>query len=216
LTVESTVGTGSTFRFTMPAETALSDIFVVPATAEQSAGGGESTPLVLVIENDAAARDLITLHLTEGGYRVRSASTADEAVRLARELRPDAITLDIVLPDRDGLVVLSQLKGDARTRSIPVLVVSVTDRSEIGFSLGASEWLVKPVDRQTLLLVIESTIGAPDASAHRKVLVVDDEPQAREYVREWVSGDRSAAGAPWRASGSHTYSDIEGTHGNGS
>jgi PAS domain S-box-containing protein len=182
--VESEPGKGSTFRFTLPSAPGF-----VSHTAEQRAAptlvSGRPTPLVLVVDDDARSRDLISHYLEQSGYRAAGTASALDAVRLARELKPDAITLDLILPDRDGLLLLAQLKTDPETRRIPVVVVSVTERSELGFSLGAEEWLVKPVQKEAFIRALDAaTRNSP--SGKRTILVVDDDLTAIEYLSELV------------------------------
>jgi CheY-like chemotaxis protein len=145
---------------------------------------GQTGPLVLVIDNDPGARHLIMHYLAEAGYRTESAVNGEEAIRLAHALRPAAITLDMLLPDRDGLLILAQLKSNPDTSGIPVVVVSVTDRRELGFSLGAADWLVKPIQRSALLAALQRTIRAPSSASRPSILVVDDEPGTVEYLSE--------------------------------
>ncbi len=182
--VESEVGRGSVFRFTLP----CAPLRPHPAEPAPSLPPGDTCdpagPLVLVIDNDPAARDLITHYLAEGGYRVASAADGEEAIRLAEALRPDAITLDMLLPDRDGLLILAQLKTSPDTRSIPVLVVSVTDRRELGFSLGAAGWLVKPINKGELLTALHATTAGGARVGKPTVLVVDDEAATVAYLSE--------------------------------
>jgi PAS domain S-box-containing protein len=182
ISVESELGRGSTFRFSLP----LAPPPVRAAEAAHSppdAGADPARPLVLVIDNDRDARALIAHYLTEAGYRVECAADGGEAIRLAEALRPDAITLDILLPDRDGLLILAELKSSPETRDIPVVVVSVTDRHELGFSLGAAGWLVKPVHKAELLAALAAAGGGPRAG-RTTVLVVDDEPATVAYLSE--------------------------------
>ena len=182
--VESEVGRGSVFRFTLPcaAVPARPD---EPGVVSSPAGASEPPrPLVLVIDNDPGARDLITHYLLEGGYRVASAADGEEAIRLAKALRPNAITLDMLLPDRDGLLILAQLKTSADTRSVPVVVVSVTDRRELGFSLGAAGWLVKPIHKAELLAALDATTNGKPRAGKATVLVVDDEAATVAYLKE--------------------------------
>jgi CheY-like chemotaxis protein len=111
-------------------------------------------PLVLVVEDDPHASELIWHYLADGGYAVARAYTGEQAVRMAQELRPSAITLDTLLPDRDGLEVLALLKSLPATCGIPVVVVSVMERRDVGLQLGALAWLVKPVSRAALIDVL--------------------------------------------------------------
>ncbi|HEV8598071.1 MAG TPA: response regulator [Gemmatimonadales bacterium] len=183
LSLESEVGRGSTFRFTLPYSAVGGPAH--PAKDKAASGGNSPTaPLVLVIDNDRGARDLIQHYLQEHGYRAVCAASGEEAIRLTGVVHPAAITLDILLPDRDGLQILAQLKSEPQTRNIPVVVVSVTDRHELGFSLGAADWLVKPIQGKALIAALERSMGNATLGQSRRALVIDDEPAAMEYVRE--------------------------------
>ena len=91
-----------------------------------------------MVEDDPRAGDLLGHYLKEAGYRVVHASSGAQGIALAKSLKPDAITLDILLPGEDGMAILGQLKGAAETKAIPVVVVSITDHRELGYSLGAA------------------------------------------------------------------------------
>ncbi|MGQ0524351.1 MAG: response regulator [Betaproteobacteria bacterium] len=175
ITVESEPGRGSTFTLRLPAA-------VTDRTAETAAVEAAVLPrplangtLVLVVDDDAAVRETMERFLTRDGYSVATASGGREALRLARELRPAAITLDVMMPDLDGWTVLSALKGDPELADIPAILVSIVDEKNRGYSLGASEYLVKPVNRERLLSVLKA-ICHPAA---RNVLVVDDDDGVR-------------------------------------
>ncbi|MEO8453117.1 MAG: response regulator, partial [Gemmatimonadota bacterium] len=182
VSVESELGRGSRFRFTLPFGTGRAEPGRAATKPAEPDGGGHG-PLVLVIDDEPQARDLLTHYLLDSGYRVVATAKGAEAVALADQLHPDVITLDMLMPDRDGFHTLAELKATAATSSIPVVVVSVSDRPELGFSLGAADWLVKPVQRAALLAALERTIGGRAIEA-KTVLVVDDEPAAIEYVTE--------------------------------
>ncbi len=154
--VTSMPGRGSTFSFTIPAYVtpAVMDVKPVPTEGESAA-----TPLVLVVEDDPHSGDLLSDHLENDGYRVVRATTDTEALRLAATLRPDLITLDILLPESDGFQVLAKLKQQPETRKIPVIVVSITDESRLGRSLGAEAWIVKPVQHQALLQAMAQALA---------------------------------------------------------
>ena len=146
--VESEVGRGSTFSFVLPlkpggpsTDSSFRQATALPEPSDQR-------PLVLVVEDEKVGSDLLTDYLSKHGYAVAPARNGAEAIDLARRLRPAAITLDILLPDTDGLEVLATLRSLPETRDIPVVVVSMTHNRELGFSLGAAGWLVKPVDRE--------------------------------------------------------------------
>ena len=156
ISVESEVGRGSTFTFVLP---------FAPATRRRPSptpgvvAGAPGGPCVLVVEDDPQLSELLADYLTQAGYAVARASTSADAITLARELRPAAITLDLALPDGDGRDVLGLLRSAPETRNIPVVVVSVTDRRGSGTTPGgASGWLVKPVNREALLAVMQRIV----------------------------------------------------------
>jgi len=196
--VESEVGRGSTFRFVLPNRARQRPSpapFAIPHEAVVSV---ESGPLVLVVEDDPRAGDLLGHYLKEAGYRVAHASSGAQAIALAKSLKPDAITLDILLPGEDGLAILGQLKGAAETKAIPVVVVSITDHRELGYSLGAVEWLVKPVQRDSFVTAVRRTIGTVPAGAAPRVLIVDDEPATVELLTDVLTAQG------FRAMGAHS------------
>ena len=166
VTVASEVGKGSTFTIRLPAE----------PRPQTSTSVDLSRPLVLVVEDNPQAAEILSRHLEGGGFRMEIAHTGTEALRMARELKPVAVTLDILLPEIDGWEVLSRLKDDETTRNIPVVVVSVVDNPALGRALGAIDYFVKPVDSKALLSRLSqysftSRVGQKEVS----VLVVDDE-----------------------------------------
>jgi PAS domain S-box-containing protein len=130
ISLESAPGEGSRFSFTVPA-------------------GDSSPPLVLVIEDEPGAQELLASYLEPLGIRTESASTADEGIRKARDLRPDAITLDLLMPGKSGWRVLRDLRALAETSEIPIFVVSVLDESPA--MMGATEYLQKPLKKDSLL-----------------------------------------------------------------
>jgi signal transduction histidine kinase/DNA-binding response OmpR family regulator len=180
--VESSVGEGSTFTIRLPLRVELA------ALVQQEAERAEPTPAaspegertILVIDDDPDALDLIGRTLGGAGFRVETASDGQEALRLARTLRPSAITLDVVMPHMDGWQVLWALKHDPGTRDIPVVMVTMTDDQDMGAALGATEFLTKPVERQQLVALLERYATQ---SERRNVLVVDDDPEVREVLR---------------------------------
>ena len=182
--VESEVGRGSTFHLVLPFRPRRR-VTPPPSSAARTAiRTGEVGPLVLVVEDDPRSGDLLGHYLTQLGYRVAHAENGPQALALARSLRPDAITLDILLPGEDGLAVLAQLKGSPDTQEIPVVVVSITDHRDLGLSLGAVDWLVKPVQRDSFLSSVRRAIRPLPPGGTPTVLVVDDEPAAVELLTE--------------------------------
>lgn len=145
--------------------------------------GQESQPLILVVEDDPKLSRLLSVYLTQAGYRVEPAMDGAEAIKKAVELQPFAITLDIMLPKRDGWEVLQDLKAMPGTRDIPVIVVSMVENQEIGFSLGALDYLVKPVSRESLLRSIERySYKTRLTKGAMSVLVVDDDLKILEFL----------------------------------
>jgi CheY-like chemotaxis protein len=135
---------------------------------------------VLVIEDDAAARDVMQRMLAREGFRVATAAGGEEGLALARSLHPDAITLDVLMPGLDGWAVLTALKSDGATASIPVVMLTMLDDRNLGFALGAAEYLTKPVHRDRLLAVLRPQ------RRDLPVLVVDDDPVLRDLLRRML------------------------------
>ena len=131
---------------------------------------------ILVVEDNHQAAKVLSMYLTQAGYRVIFAENGRDALRKAAQLHPHAITLDILLPDMDGWQVLTKLKASEATMDIPVVIVSVLDRQPLGFQLGAMEFLVKPVERSQLLRAIRRCVRRQKfASVSQKVMVVHSE-----------------------------------------
>jgi len=177
----SELGKGSTFSFRLPAEThgqpMAEQLFREPAV---TAAAGEQ---VLVVEDDVSAFDAISRHLHSAGYHAVRAKQGEEALRLARLLKPVAITLDLVLPGMDGWELLKKLKLDPETCGIPVVIVSMIDNRELGIALGAHDYFLKPVDRRRLIDRIQQfTSGRPTRQAH--LLLIDDDPVFQSLLEE--------------------------------
>jgi len=140
-------------------------------------------PLVLVVEDNPQAAEILGRHLEVGGFGMEIARNGTEALRMARELRPVAITLDILLPEIDGWEVLTRLKQDESTRNIPVVVVSVVDNPALGRALGAIDYFVKPVDGKGLLSRLDQfSFTTKGKREEINVLVVDDEQANLDLV----------------------------------
>jgi CheY-like chemotaxis protein len=136
--------------------------------------------LILVVDDDATVRGLVERHLERAGFAVVTARGGQEGLRLVRELRPAAVTLDINMPDLDGWTVLAAIKGDPALASIPVVLMSIIDQKNRGYALGAADYLVKPVDRTKLVGTLTGICG----SAAGRALLVDDDDVVRRGVRQ--------------------------------
>jgi GAF domain-containing protein/DNA-binding response OmpR family regulator len=182
ITVKSKPGTGSTFTIQLPRIVQIGETPVAPAHVEATQRVGEKTqvPLILVVDDDATARDLVERHLERSGFAVVAAPGGREGLRLVRELRPAAVTLDIMMPDIDGWTVLAAIKGDPELAGIPVVLMSIVDQKNRGYALGAADYLVKPVDR---IKLVETLTGICGSIAGRALLVDDDEV-VRRGVRQ--------------------------------
>ena len=144
--LESEVGVGSTFGFTVPLEPQQ-----VADRSPSTTQPDPDRPKVLVIEDDRHSVDLLTVYLESAGFEVTSAHDGPSGLERARGERPVAVVLDIRLPHLDGWQVLTQLKADPETAAMPVVVVTMLDERVKGMSLGAEGYLVKPVSKDDLL-----------------------------------------------------------------
>jgi signal transduction histidine kinase/DNA-binding response OmpR family regulator len=172
IAVKSTSGRGSTFTITLPDR----DRVVSGAVARPE--GAEHAPLVMIVDDDPNARDLLAATVRREGYRVIAATDGEAALALAREWHPDVVTLDVLMPRMDGWAVLTAFKSDPELAEIPVIIVSVLADRGIAVSLGAAEFLTKPIDRARLAATIRQHVYGSGV-----VLVVDDEGESRSLAR---------------------------------
>jgi PAS domain S-box-containing protein len=199
--VESEVGRGSRFTFSLPLDSHAGEI---PEALAAPGSKVRTKPQILIVDDELPARELLTTYLRTEGYRTIAAKSGEEAVRRAREVRPDAITLDLLIPGKSGWETLHQLKTNPLTASIPVIIVSVLDEKESGFALGAAEYLVKPVSKKALIAAIRRHVHPrPEGSA--RILVVDDETETLQLVSEVL---KSTAYLPLLAASGREALDI--------
>jgi signal transduction histidine kinase/DNA-binding response OmpR family regulator len=175
--VQSTKDKGSTFTIRLPADTRRRPAEVEQATPDTWLHPGKRT--VLVVDDEPAARDMLSRFLGKEGFRIVTATSGEEALKLARQVRPRAITLDVMMPGMDGWAVLSALKADPELADIPVIIVSIIDDKNLGYALGASDYLTKPLERDRLGDVLRKRINATSGT----VLVAEDEVATREMLR---------------------------------
>jgi hypothetical protein len=175
ITVKSEPDGGSTFTVRLPADVAQ----IREGLAEAAGSAG----MVLVIDDEAVVRELMQRFLSKQGFRVLTAANGEDGLRLARSQRPDAITLDVMMPGMDGWTVLSKLMADRELADVPVIMLTIVDDKQMGYALGASEYLTKPIDRERLIAVLEK---------YRRdlpVLVVDDDAGVRLLLRRILEAE---------------------------
>ena len=208
ITVASTPGVGTTFTVRLPREVRLPGEAAAVSEPVRRPDGGAGK--VLVIDDDPAARQLLGRMLEKEGFQVIEASGGEEGIARARREPPDLITLDVLMPGIDGWGVLAELKSDPRLAPIPVVMATITDDRQLGFSLGAVDYLSKPIDRAKLREIVGRYRRDPGAGASEVLVIEDDEPtrsllkHALEKegwrVREAENGrtglDQVVAGAP--------------------
>jgi CheY-like chemotaxis protein len=188
-------GKGSIFTIKLPAivsdirpEAVAETVAAEAVIASRDGGDGDvaeqfpaNASCVLVIDDDPVQRDLMQRFLSKEGFYVQTAAGGEAGLRLARQLRPVAITLDVMMPDMDGWSVLSKLKSDAALCEIPVIMVTMLDDPERGFAMGAADYATKPVDHQRLSQILKKyTCPHPPCP----VLMVEDDPATRAMTRK--------------------------------
>jgi PAS domain S-box-containing protein len=182
VTVASEPGKGSKFTVRLPLETSRGED-VSPLEPGEATAVQPGDECVLVIDDDPTARDLISDHLRHAGFAIITAAGGREGVERAREYRPIAVTLDVVMPDMDGWAVLAVLRADPELADIPVVMATIVDEQRHGMTLGAAGYLTKPIDRDKLVDLMRKFrvhVGPT------RVLVVDDDAAQRERIGSWL------------------------------
>ena len=184
VSVQSDMGRGSTFTVRLPVdasvplgEAPVTAAGAPPETAERAPRG----TAVLIIDDDPAARAITHRVLAREGYEVIEAADGETGLRLARERRPALITLDILMPGMDGWAVLAALKADPDIAAIPVILQTIVEDRNMGFALGAAEYLTKPIERKRLASLVRRHV--PNTSAGPVLVVEDDEHTRTLYAR---------------------------------
>jgi signal transduction histidine kinase/DNA-binding response OmpR family regulator len=179
ISVESELGKGSTFAISLPTQ-------VTHKAQSQAEGKGKTQfsycriSTVLAIDDDPNIHDILARFLTKQGFQVKTTTSGAEGIRLAREIQPDAIILDVIMPGMDGWSVLTALKADPEVAHIPVILMTMLDNKNLGYALGATDYLLKPIDRQFLVTILQKYGLNPSSSI---VMVVEDEETTREMMR---------------------------------
>ncbi|MGA0059636.1 MAG: response regulator [Planctomycetota bacterium] len=189
ITVESEVGKGSAFTVDLPRVVVPSPTDEGPdaedasgRAAEGAASNGQAAVAglarVLVIDDDPHARELVARNLIREGFEVRGAASGDAGIELTRAWHPHVILLDVMMPGRDGWSVLAELKGDPELAAIPVILSTMLENRELGFAMGAADYMRKPVDWDRL----EGMIARHAPRGEQPILVVEDDPASREML----------------------------------
>jgi signal transduction histidine kinase/CheY-like chemotaxis protein len=181
--VDSTLGAGATFTIALPATLGNAPDEV---TRHQPLKEARGQSLILAIDDDPSVHDLVKRTLLKHGFAVESAYSGEDGLRQARKLRPDAITLDVLMRGMDGWAVLSALKSDHEVNHIPVIMLTVMDNRNQAFLLGATEYLSKPVNRSKLIEVLSRYRHQRHPG---RVLVVEDDFDARRIITNALQSD---------------------------
>jgi len=181
VTVASEPGKGSIFTVRLPGGTDI------PARTFMEGGRRPDGDCVLVIDDDATARELLTDQLRAEGFSVVTASGGLEGLKLAKEVHPSVITLDVIMPDLDGWSVLAALRQDSELSEIPVIMVTILDQQRRGVALGAAGYLTKPIDREQLHRLVERFRAQAQPT---RVLLVEDDSFQRERMHAWLESQR--------------------------
>jgi signal transduction histidine kinase/CheY-like chemotaxis protein len=183
VSVTSKSGSGSTFTIVLPDQSTrnMPHEKEEPETVPSEAAHGRLT--VLIVDDDPSVHDVLSATLGRQGYEILHAADGEEALQIMRKSRPDVVTLDVMMPKIDGWSVLGIMKSDSRLQDIPVIMLTIVDDRNLGYSLGASEFMTKPIDRPRLIALVREFARR---QSENLVLVVDDDPEVRTLVRDAV------------------------------
>ncbi len=190
ISVKSEEGKCSEFTLVLPqsyGDTILPTTSPVPVKEFERIAGKE---VVLVIDDNHDTQDLLRENLLDVGYQVITAANGEEGLRLAREIKPYAITLDIMMPRKDGWQVLHELKTDPTTQDIPVILLSIVDQKDMGYRLGAFDYLVKPVEEGALIAALDRLTHKAGQETVLDLLVVDDDPNIANLVAQFLNPEK--------------------------
>ena len=184
VSVESELGKGSTFVARFP--TRIASRQAIPEVNEAVSTLEQTQSTILIIDDDASVQDLLSKHIQQLGYQVKTASNGIDGLRLAHELKPQLITLDVMMPQMDGWAVLSELKSKPTLKHIPVVMLSMIENQELGYSLGAAEYLIKPIEQHQIAHVLTKYRSTPHCG---QALVVEDDVMIRDMVKQMLHKD---------------------------
>jgi CheY-like chemotaxis protein/anti-sigma regulatory factor (Ser/Thr protein kinase) len=185
ISLESAVGEGSRFTFTLPpgskTTTAVS-ADKAPSVSPKPLKGDACKPLVLIVDDELSSRELLASYLNSD-YRIAMAESGAEALEKVKQLRPDAITLDVLMERGDGLETLVALRNHPDTATMPVIILSIVDKKNVGFALGATDYLIKPIGKPQLLETMHKHVS-PRTDDDSVILLVDDDPRTLELLED--------------------------------
>jgi signal transduction histidine kinase/DNA-binding response OmpR family regulator len=185
--VTSTPGKGSTFTISLP-DRPSKQAAAEPDEDEIALPVSESLPhaiSVLVVDDDPVVHDVLSSTLGKEGYRLMHARDGHQALEIMRKTPPDIVTLDVMMPKVDGWSVLGIMKSEPALEHIPVIMLTIVDDRNLGFSLGASEFMTKPIDRNKLIGLLRKFAPSGEGTV---VLIVDDDPDVRGVVKSAIEG----------------------------
>ncbi|NOU90891.1 response regulator [Paenibacillus sp. LMG 31460] len=182
ITVDSTYGQGTTFAFWLPLLENHAEGINDPLT-ENGSWTMQRNRTVLVIDDDPAMLQLMQRLLSKEGCTVALAQNGQEGIRLARELHPTLISLDVLMPGTDGWTVLTTLKNDPELSDIPVIMMTMTDDKNMGYALGAAEFLIKPIYKEKLISVLDKHIPERQSNS---ILVIEDDITTSQMMTQML------------------------------
>jgi len=186
-------GLGSKFSFTLPAR--RPDVEVSPEVPEKLPSTVQTpdypkAKTILVVEDNVQAAQLLCIYLTEAGYNTVVAPDGERAVKMVQEVKPFAITLDVMLPKKDGWQVMQELKSCQGMRDIPVIIISIIDDQSLGFSMGAVGYLVKPIGKDQLTYILNKLeFAAKSRDATPRILIIDDSTEDLKLMATILRGE---------------------------
>ncbi|MBS0325587.1 MAG: GAF domain-containing protein [Proteobacteria bacterium] len=162
----------------------VSDADTAGSASGAASGGAGAAPLILAIDDNPHDIEILQENLADAGFRVVGAAGGEEGIARAKALRPRVITLDVMMPQKDGWQVLYDLKADPATHDIPVVMLTIVDKKPLGYELGAADYLVKPFDADAVVAALKRVAHLNGGSAPKRLLVADDDPDVIDLVAQ--------------------------------
>ena len=178
ITLTSELGVGSVFSLKLPRECAQEELDVSDNVLE---GIDDDEKLVVLIDDDVTMHDLIKRTLTKIGLTLVGATDSEKGMQMVRETKPKLLLLDVLMPGRDGWSILRECKSDPDLKDMPVIMVSQLNQDTLANSLGADDYITKPIDRELFIKSVKNILG-DQPSDNKKVLVIDDDENTRDLL----------------------------------